>query len=54
MNFYYRYFQTNVLINFFIPLRRAEEITWENFVQANGIPVVQKGDPAMLDESFHM
>ena len=29
-----RYFQTDVLINFFIPLRRAEAITWENFVSA--------------------
>ena len=30
--YFYRFFQTDVLINFFIPLRRAEAITWENFV----------------------
>ena len=33
--YFYEYFQTNVLINFSIPLRRAEAITWENFVRAN-------------------
>ena len=31
---FYGYFQTDVLINFFTPLRRAEAITWENFVPA--------------------
>ena len=30
------------LINFFIPPRRAEAITWENFV-----PAVQKRDPVL-------
>ena len=30
--YFYGYFQTDVLINFFIPLRRAEAITWKNFV----------------------
>ena len=32
--YFYGYFQTDVLINFFIPLRRAEAIIWENFVPA--------------------
>ena len=30
--YFYGFFQTDVLINFFIPLRGAEAITWENFV----------------------
>ena len=29
--YFYGFFQTDVLINFFIPLRQAESITWENF-----------------------
>ena len=37
--YFYGYFQTDVLIFFFIPLRRAEAITSENFV-----PAVQKRD----------
>ena len=37
MNFY-GYSQTDVLINFFIPLTRAEAITWENFVPAKRDP----------------
>ena len=36
--YFHRFFQTDVLINFFIPLRRAEAITWENFVPANRYP----------------
>ena len=32
--YFYGYFQTDVLINFFILLRQAEVITWENFVLA--------------------
>ena len=36
--YFYGYFQTGVLINFFIPLRRAEAITWENFVPAKRDP----------------
>ena len=31
-------FSTDVLIIFFIPLRRAEAITWENFVPAKRDP----------------
>ena len=38
----YGYFQADIfklmLINFFIPLRRAEAITWENFVPAKRDP----------------
>ena len=32
--YFYGFFQTDVLINFLIPLMRAEAITWENFVPA--------------------
>ena len=32
------FFQTNVLINFFISLRRDEATTWESFVSANRDP----------------
>ena len=31
-------FFKNVLFNFFIPLRRAETITWRNFVPAKRDP----------------
>ena len=41
------FFQTGVLINFFIPFRRAEVIKWENIVPAKRIPAVQKRDPAL-------
>ena len=40
--YFYGFFQTDVLINIFIPLRQAEAVTWENFV-----PVVQKRDTAL-------
>ena len=36
--YFYRFFQTDVLINFFIPSRRAEAITWKNFVPAKRDP----------------
>ena len=36
--YFYGYFQTDVLINFFIPIRRAEAITWENFVPTKQDP----------------
>ena len=36
--YFYRYFQTDVLINFFIPQRRAEAISWKNFVPATRYP----------------
>ena len=32
--YFYGFVQTYVLINFFIPLWRAEAITWENFTLA--------------------
>ena len=35
---FYGYFETDVLINFFIPLRRAEAIAWKNFVPAKRDP----------------
>ena len=35
--YFHEYFQTDVLINFFIPLRRAE-VTWENFASAKRDP----------------
>ena len=37
------YFQTDVLINSYIPLKRAEAITWENFVPAKRDPGSTKG-----------
>ena len=36
--YFYGYFKTDVLINFFIPLRRAEAITCKNFVPAKRDP----------------
>ena len=39
------------LINPFIPPRRAEVITWENFVPAKGDPVCTKEGP---DETLYM
>ena len=32
--YFFGIFQIDVLINFFIPLNRAEAITWENLVPA--------------------
>ena len=46
------FFQTGVLINFFIPFRRAEVIKWENIVAAKRIPAVQKRDPALPGWNF--
>ena len=43
----YGLFQTDVLINFFIPLWQAEAITWENFI-------LVKRDPALQGETFYM
>ena len=40
-------FFKNVLFNFFIPLRRAETITWENFVPA-------KRDPGIIKEGSRL
>ena len=41
------FFQTNEFINFFITLRRAEVIIWENFVLA-------KQDPGITKEGSHL
>ena len=40
----YGFFQTDVLINLFIPLRRDEAITWENFVPAKRYSGSKKED----------
>ena len=40
---FYGCFQTDVLINSYIPLKRAEAITWENFVPAKRDPGSTKG-----------
>ena len=45
--YFYGHFQTDVLINFFIPLRRAEAITWKNFVLA-------KRDPGSTKEASRL
>ena len=36
--YFYGYFPTDVLINFFIPIRRAEAITLKNFVSVKRDP----------------
>ena len=36
--YFFGFFQTVVLINFFVPLRRAEAITWENFLPVKRDP----------------
>ena len=36
--YFYGFFQTDVLINIFIPLRQAEAVTWENFVPGKRHP----------------
>ena len=45
--YFYGCFQIDVLINFFIPLRRAEAITWENFVP-------EKRDPGSTKEGSRL
>ena len=40
--YFFGFFQTDLLINFFIPLKWAEAITWENFVPAKRDPVSPK------------
>ena len=49
--YFYELFLTE-LLNFFIQLSRAEEITWENFVRQSGIPTVQKKDLVTLEWNF--
>ena len=45
--YFYGFFRTDALINFFIPRRRAEAIRWENFVLA-----LQKRDPNLQGWNF--
>ena len=45
--YFFGFFQTDVLINFFIPVRQAEVFTWENFVPA-------KKDPCFTKEGSHL
>ena len=40
--YFYGFFQTDVLINFFIPLRWAGAIAWKISSRQSGIPAVQK------------
>ena len=40
--YFFGFFQTDVLINFFIPLRQAEAFTWEILVQAKKDPSCTK------------
>ena len=51
----YEFFQTDVLINFFILLRLAEAITWENFVPTKRDPgITKEGSLPCRDETFYM
>ena len=45
--YFYGFFQTDVLLNFLIPLNRAEATTWENFVPA-------KPDLRIKKEASHL
>ena len=45
--YFYQYFQTDMLINFLIPLRRAETITRQNLFPA-------KRDPGRTKEGFRL
>ena len=40
--YFYGLFQTDVLLHFFISLRQAEVIAWENFVRAKRGPGITK------------
>ena len=44
---FYGLFKNDVLMNLFIPLRRAEPITWENFISA-------KRDPGSTNEGTRL
>ena len=45
--YFYAFFQTDVLINFFNLPRRAEAITWENFIPVNRDPGSTTTDPIL-------
>ena len=49
---FYGFSQTDVLINFFIPLRRVEAITWGNFVPPKRDPSIQKRDLTLSGWNF--
>ena len=52
---FYVFFSTDVLINFFVPLRRAEAITWKNFIPAKWDPgQYKRGIPSCRDDNFHI
>ena len=44
--------QTDVLINFFIPLRRAKAIAWENFIPVKRDPGTTKEGSCLLGMKF--
>ena len=52
--YFHGFFQTDVLINFFIPLRRAEAITWENFFPAKRDPGSHRGKSNFLGQFLTM
>ena len=53
--YFYGFFQTDVLTNFFIPLREAEAITWKNFVPVKRDPhSYKKTSSSYRDETFHI
>ena len=45
--YFFGFFQTDVLVNLFIPLRRAQAITWESFVP-------EKRDPGSTTEGSRL
>ena len=49
---FYGFFQADMLINFFIPLRRAKAITWENFVPAKRDPGSTKDGSRLVEIKF--
>ena len=46
------FFQTDVLINFFVSPRRAEAVTWEISYRESGIQVVQKSGSVLSGWNF--
>ena len=50
--YFYGYIQADALINFFIPLRRAEAITWEIFSRQKEIPALRNRDPTLNGWNF--
>ena len=53
--FFYGFLQTEVLINVFIPIRRAEAITWETvFPKKVGSRQYEGEIPPCYDGTFYM